>query len=254
MRARWIFWAVPNPTAWVRTGTQTSLFHVHQWWERCGADLASGGLSVGRRACPCHETPPMHQLFSCLLRAAAEDCVWGWCEQEEQRQDLSPEALRGGEWPCLQGVTNNRGGSGPYIAISGTVTQVSLYSQCRKTKRIICPTYLRSLVQGEVHCTVQVGQVSPTGGCHLAVQAFSPGMDWLSEETGPNLLRVGVSEFPLCSGISSGHLHLPSPDLTRTPTPYHASPPPRSRECGAPFPRELFSLSKLWALHESAIF
>ena len=109
--------------------------------------------------------------FELQLKTVPEDGV------SRRNRDLSPKGHRGGERPCLQGVTNNRGGSGPYIAISETVTQVSLYSQCRKTKRIICPTYLRSLVQGEVHCTVQVGQVSPTGGCHLAVQAFSPGMD-----------------------------------------------------------------------------
>lgn len=135
MRGRWVFWAVPNPTARVRTGMQTSLFHFHRWWERCGADWASDGLRVGRGACPCRGTPLMHQLFSFLLRAAAEDCAQGWCEQEEQRQDLSPKLLRGGEWPCLQGVANDRGGLRPYTAVSETVTQVSLYSLCRKTNK-----------------------------------------------------------------------------------------------------------------------
>lgn len=93
MGGRWVFWAAPNPTALARAGIQISLFHFHQWQESCSADSASGLLRVGRRACTCHGTPLIHQLF-CLFQAAAGDREWGRCEQGEERQRLSPKLFQ----------------------------------------------------------------------------------------------------------------------------------------------------------------
>lgn len=44
----------------------------------------------------------MHHLFSSLLLTAAEGCAQGQHEQDEQRQDVPPKPLRGGELPACR--------------------------------------------------------------------------------------------------------------------------------------------------------
>lgn len=126
-------------------------------WLRVGSEWAGESiLAVGHLWC-----------ISCSpnffeLHLKTEDNV-----SRRNRGKIYSQSHRGGEWPCLQAVATDRGVSGTYVGISETVTQVSSYSQRRKTKRIICSTYLRSLVQSEVCCTgwsIQVGQMSPSGG------------------------------------------------------------------------------------------
>lgn len=58
---------------------------------------------------------------------------------------------------------------------------------------------MRNLIQGEMHSTAQAAQVIPAGGCHWAVPAFSPGIDWLSQGIGSNVLRAGVPSHQLRS-------------------------------------------------------
>lgn len=171
IRGRWVFWAAPNPTAWVRTGTQTSLFHFHWWWERYGADSASGGLewagepalAMGQLWC-ISSSPACSKLE---LKAMPKVCV----SRSNTGKTYAQSCSGVGNSPACREWLMTKVARG-HIQLYQTITQVSWYSQCRKTKRIICLTYLKSLVR------VQVGQVCPTGGCHLVLPAFSPGIEW----------------------------------------------------------------------------
>lgn len=69
----------------------------HHRWEWCCP--LSGGLTEDRRFALAVE----HHWYSTSSPAsAAEGCAQGQCEQEEQRQDVSPKPLRGfPQTPCL---------------------------------------------------------------------------------------------------------------------------------------------------------
>lgn len=68
-----------------------------------------------------------HHWYSTSSPArAAGGCAQGQCEQEEQRQDVTPKPLRGGE-PLPLRMDNGWGALGLYMATSQTVMHISTY-------------------------------------------------------------------------------------------------------------------------------